>query len=297
MSHYTVLVINSDGIADVDEQLKDYDENIEVDRYVKYTKDELIKREKEYIKDYEKGTYAEYLKDKDAYRKKCSNNQSHLSYIENEFSKKLKWTDEQIYANAIKSYEDVGKDGEVYSTYNPLSKWDWYEIGGRWAGEFKLNPGGERIQEPNFSYGYTEDEKLEITTKGLVDQAYFGDIDWKGMRSVENYDNACRFWELYIDKEPAITEEDKELIKWCLYKESYYENKYKNKETYAKCMTNFTTYAVLKDGEWFAPGKMGYWGMSSEEDEEGLDWELNYYDKFLQDLSDDALLTIVDCHI
>ena len=43
--------------------------------------------------------------------------------------------------------------------------------------------------------------------------------------------------------------------------------------------------------------ELGWWGMSSETNEGGLNWELNFYDKFIKDLSDDTLLTIVDCHI
>lgn len=30
--------------------------------------------------------------------------------------------------------EDCAGTGTAQSTYNPLSKWDWWEIGGRWSG-------------------------------------------------------------------------------------------------------------------------------------------------------------------
>jgi hypothetical protein len=37
----------------------------------------------------------------------------------------------------------ISKDGRAYtmSTYNPDSKWDWYAVGGRWAGSFTYRPG------------------------------------------------------------------------------------------------------------------------------------------------------------
>lgn len=46
MSHYSVAVFSKENGYDVDELLAPYDENIVVDRYVFYTKDELIKGER-----------------------------------------------------------------------------------------------------------------------------------------------------------------------------------------------------------------------------------------------------------
>lgn len=60
-----------------------------------------------------------------------------LTYEES-FPAKLEWTDEQVHAHELRFYEDIGADGGVYSEYNPDSKWDWYSIGGRWAGYWKV---------------------------------------------------------------------------------------------------------------------------------------------------------------
>ena len=46
-------------------------------------------------------------------------------------------SDEDFYHHEIVPYLKDGvvdKDGNIISTYNPDSKWDWYEIGGRWSG-------------------------------------------------------------------------------------------------------------------------------------------------------------------
>ena len=32
------------------------------------------------------------------------------------------------------NYHHCDKNGNIYSTYNPESKWDWYVVGGRWDG-------------------------------------------------------------------------------------------------------------------------------------------------------------------
>lgn len=53
------------------------------------------------------------------------------------------------------------------STYNPNSKWDWYQLGGRWSGFFKLKAGKEGICG----------ELAEPAKEGTCDQALKGDIE------------------------------------------------------------------------------------------------------------------------
>jgi hypothetical protein len=50
MSHYTVLVVTKDG--DYESALAPFDERIEVEPYVRETKEELIEKEKERFKNY-----------------------------------------------------------------------------------------------------------------------------------------------------------------------------------------------------------------------------------------------------
>ena len=62
---------------------------------------------------------------------------------------------------------------------------------------------------------------------------------------------------------------------------------------YIEKHSKFTSYALLKDGEWYAKGEMGWFGMSSDEKE---NWS-EELDKLIKSLPEDTLLTIVDCHI
>ena len=98
MSHYAVLVLHKED-QNIDTLLAPYDENLEVEPYLKLTNDEAIIKAKE---EYDNCTEQELIKN---------------------------------YA------EDFGyillSDG-LYSTYNPNSKWDWYQIGGRFNGIFEL---------------------------------------------------------------------------------------------------------------------------------------------------------------
>lgn len=55
-------------------------------------------------------------------------------------------------------------------------------------------------------------------------------------------------------------------------------------------------YAIIKDGQWYAKGNMGWWGMTIEtycSDEEWINkvWEM------VMELPDDTLISFYDCHI
>jgi len=180
--------------------------------------------------------------------------------------------DEELYRlERDDKYCSYDMNGNELSTYNPNSKWDWYKIGGRWGGAFEeygIDPSGTRVGD----------------IKSLYDQG--------------EYDKAARFWELYVEEQEPKDEEEKELIKFVFYKKEYYLDRYKDKDTYAKCRAQFGTFAIVTpDGVWHEPGRMGWWGMSGESDEDGLDWEMNFCDRYIKTANPDWTLTIVDCHI
>jgi len=144
MSHFSVYVFTKDGGRDVDDLLAPYDERIVYPPYIISTKEQTIKKVRKNIEDYKNGRYAEYLADPEKYKSNCSNTQ-HIEYLEKEFPKKLNWTDEECYESERQYYEDdmVDEEGNLLSTYNPNSKWDWYEVGGRWSGSIVTNDGDE----------------------------------------------------------------------------------------------------------------------------------------------------------
>ena len=72
-------------------------------------------------------------------------------------------------------------------------------------------------------------------------------------------------------------------------------DKDETEEQYIERRTRFTTFAVVKDGEWYERGKMGWWaGVSDEKDRTA--WQ-DEFDKLVKGLTDDTLLTLVDYHI
>ena len=180
--------------------------------------------------------------------------------------------------------------------YNPDAKWDWYTIGGRWNGLLKLKESVVNEDETvNRKYWWNKDEKDNGLSDRAVNYAKVKDLDFS--ISEDEYKKNIRFWEVYVEDQEPQNEEEKEMIAHRFYKKEYYINRYKNKETYAKLVSEFSTFAVLTDKGWFEKGEMGGFGCSSETDEESFDWDTTYYNRFIKDLDPETYITVVDCHI
>lgn len=78
-------------------------------------------------------------------------------------------------------WTEVDENGEVVCTVdrtNPNSHWDWYQIGGRWTGFFKLKPGTiGTLGTPSLL------SMSEAPGADRADYAYKGQIDIEGMRN------------------------------------------------------------------------------------------------------------------
>lgn len=157
MSHFKVLVFTRENEGTVDDLLAPFDENIEYEPYIKYTREQAIEKVRKDIEEYKNTIYAEYLADPQKYKEKYGNNLSHIDYLKNKFPLKLKWSDNECYEYEKQWFDEemVDEDGNLLSTYNPKSKWDWYTIGGRW------------------------DDELKLVSGELVNEAYVSEIDWR----------------------------------------------------------------------------------------------------------------------
>lgn len=285
MSHYTCMVIGEDP----EEQLSPFDENLDTPRYVKFTKDEAIAKGRQDIENYKNGTYAEYLADPEKYSEGITN-EGHLNYLKNEFPKKLEWSDEEVFQDFVKYEDDVDEDGNIYSEYNPNSKWDWYVLGGRWTGMLKLKSG---------THGATGEPGLmtKMTDTGWVDQARKKDIDFEGMMEHEFekrskiYDNFLENWN-DLEKRKTIHPYFEYGIKGKNEGDEFIPE---TKEEYLHRQVPFSTFAVLKDGKWYEKGEMGWW--ASVSNEKDLEEWIKQFNELLNSLDDNTLISIYDCHI
>jgi len=161
-------------------------------------------------------------------------------------------------------YEKNEETGRYGYWENPNKKWDWWEVGGRWSG-------------------------LLITKDGKrVDSAKLKDIDWEEMKR-EGIQNAKKIWQEIQQKD-----EKERAIAFFIYG----IRKDDTEESYIQRKINFYTFAVITpDGTWYEKGEMGWWGISSETEEEARQWERNYFDRFIKNADPELTITIVDCHI
>ena len=206
MSHFCVYVFHNENTT-IDELLAPYDENMEVSPYVLYTKEQAIAKVHSDIEEYKNLIYKEYLKDPIKY--KGSHNERHVEYIENEFPKKLNWTDEECYADIFKRYRENGmvtENGCLLSKYNQKAKWDWYQIGGRWRNTI---PGDEAkmsdipIEKIDTPYAF-------VTTDG--EWVERGKMGWFGISSNEmnedEWDAKFKEYLKTLDKDIILTQVD-----------------------------------------------------------------------------------------
>ena len=200
--------------------------------------------------------------------------------------------------------------------HNPQAKWDWYQVGGRWTGYFKLKEG---------RYGLNGDPGLMTpqAKTGWADSVLIGDIDFEGM--IENAKNEANItydkiegllkgrqypvWKDILDKhgekniDEARTEyHENEVVQdfnqanfhiWG----DFYEQYGNSREEYVKkCMNQvMVPFAVLKEGQWYEKGRMGWWATVSDAMEQDT-WNAKFHE-LIKGLPEDTLITAVDCHI
>lgn len=162
---------------------------------------------------------------------------------------------------------------------NPDAKWDWYEVGGRFCGMLRATRGTRAV--PERLVGRYPD--------GRFDSARVGDCDFGP--DEEARAAAADFWARAVegtgDGAPVSFRPPE-----------FYLCRYGDAATFAEAESSFSTWAVVTpDGEWHEQGAMGWWGLSSETDEEALDWVRGFRARFLDTADPDWTATVVDCHI
>lgn len=197
------------------------------------------------------------------------------------------YTDEEVAA-AYNAYwaQHGGEDTEYYvslepddvhetriyhwSTYNPQSKWDWYVIGGRWSGALRLKRGGWRI----------------VNTKGWDASYWSNEQGWADIETAYVFTDAekAAFANVPTDGEWVPAGADIALardIDW----DALFEGGDTPGHAY-----------VDKAEGWVENGKMIWFGMSTDGDNDQATWVLKYR-KWTDDMPADSVIVAVDYHI
>ena len=272
MSHYAVAVFTRDYCPDIDSIMEPYDEQRSVVPYISYTKESLVEHKRNELQSLFETRYAEWKMDPAAYEKNSSI--EHTQFLKS-LPELMKKSDEEIYQEALQLYgeDEIDDSGNIISTYNPDSKWDWYVMGGRWHGMLVLKPGKTGERGDHFGSEVSQDYDA-----AFVEDIDFDEIKRRYLRNLTPYEEA---------------------MKSGFFKEEYMREQFPTEDEYIRRHTNFSTYAVVTpDGVWHSPGDMGWWGMSSDSVEEKRSWDDGYYGRFIKPAIEKGLyVTIVDCHI
>lgn len=309
MSHFTVLVISKEGEGP-EAQLAPYHEFectghndeyiVEIDQT-----EEVLEDIKEHKK--EGTSVKDFLKDWNG-----------LVLVE--AGKEPDYEGEHKYG-----YFTLNEDGSLKKCVrrtNPNSKWDWYQIGGRWTGFFK---GKEGVEGEVGTHSLVSTHRA---SNGHYDQIRKGDVDFEGMKKearekaekdwdeihaiigehlegyvtwVQTTENFGRVGDDYsnFDRDGARDFYNKQPAQLALGKAKMFmmdsDQYICTREEFAKKAEDsaFQTYAYVKDGEWYSKGDMGWWAISTNEKSEYS----QSFTEMLESLPDDMILTLVDCHI
>ena len=269
MSHYKVYVITEDG--DVDDALAPFDENREVDPYIDVRKEDVVPNFRK--------AHQQYLENwiEDLKAAQSDNDKEKIERAERMIASNkedLSLSDEEIYRRETED-RDLDEDGNILSTYNPDSKWDWYdENGGRWQNGIRTRDGR------NVNQCRVSDVRL---APGPDDQ--------------EAYEKQKHVFLIYSGQTEPKNEAERKALERSFWRPAYYLDHYGDADTFALDQVMGYPYAVLlADGTWVEPGEMGWWGISTAKPGAKEEYIHGFADLMKQQ-PQDYTVTCVDCHI
>lgn len=352
MSHYTVLVAidpNDPKRPDLETALAPFDENLEVEPYRDYEEGEpleywvyrALKRAAQHVADgtgilpYEPDALGASNRSS---KKTPAEQQAELEADAATFHAlpdPVTWADivtlhNERYGDDESDSLHLSEDGRAYtvSTYSKNSKWDWYQIGGRWTGYFYSRPeytghpdliAGQpgTMTEPNFNRAKCDGGPkymldLPATRKMAEAEELGRHVEF--CKLVEGLPEAT-LWSVFVERHKA--DEDGYPIEQAradyhaqprvlalkgtdfqYWNDPFEHFQRPREEVLARAAAQAVPgYATLTlEGEWKEPGRMGWFGMSTDTPE-SQDAYYAWANEYVESLGDDIVLVLVDVHI
>ena len=198
MSHFSLLVVDTENQKSVDEWMSPFYEGIEKDRLFGWGVQEALN-----------------------YFEKCGINFHDGHVDESNLDEYL-----EVAKNLHIDVSEYDNEGNLYCLGNKDAKWGWYQIGGRWSNVLR---------------------KLDGTR---CDTCEIKDLDLS--LDTELYNEAKRFWEVVVDKQP-LTDVERPSDFFAMFKPEYYTEMYGNRDNYAKDRASFSTFAIKESLENYTP--------------------------------------------
>jgi len=199
--------------------------------------------------------------------------------------------------------DEAGNVIKVINRTNPNKKWDWWQEGGRYSRRLLLKNGTRvntaRKGDVDF-FGLERDAASDalndyLLARTCIDQ-HPAIETWEIIRE-RNGDNIQAARDEY-HAQPLIKAFD-EFNRKLSYKFGLDgpEEFLVTREQYLQDAVDraFTFYSTVKDQQWAQKGEMGWFGMASNEMTQS-EWNAKFK-AMIAELPDDAILTVVDCHI
>lgn len=224
--------------------------------------------------------------------------------------------DEKAYEYGYIKATGAGKLIKVVKRHNPNAKWDWFiesnDSYSRWQERFELIDGSRSSMT---TVGQVNWAKMMIDAQALAGEYHDRALAVKGDRSYHTWRSLIAEatpegadWPENMDVVRAQyhnQESRKDLLAdqvlAALSEKAYFnldETLVMSRDDYVRLMglRSIATYALLHDGVWYEPGKMGWFGVSSETPETELAY-LNQYADIVLKLPENTPISVVDCHI
>lgn len=205
------------------------------------------------------------------------------------------------------------------TTYNPESKWDWWVVGGRWSGYFRTKKGADVADLINYHHDGSADggRKRAIDFEGMLEKA-----ENEARTRYQAYREAVKGtpeaipWQTFADNvtdigDYTIQDARREYFsqprmeklrgtdfgRWIsidpIEEFSVSEDAYAGRAR----ASAIPGYALVNlDGEWSAPGEMGWFGMHDDEQSDREMYQKKVLE-YLVSLDEDTWLIQLDLHI
>jgi hypothetical protein len=169
-------------------------------------------------------------------------------------------TADDFYYDITEGMQIDPENGNAISDVNKDGKWSYFNIGKLFSVPFLTKDGRE------------------------VFQARKGEIDWDKIHLSNSYIYE-RAWDMVMNDSKPENDYEQQIYDNMHDKVAYFQ-KFENKDNYVISNTAFWGYAFVSE-------KTG-WQEATEIDDQFV-WMANFYNVFIQNLSDDTLLTIYEC--
>jgi len=254
----------------------------------------------------------------DTNRPSISNGNAKNYYIKKfiPYKELFKTFDAYMHAQGLKHDKITGKFGYWY---DPMSKIDWYELGGRYSGFFIIKPNAKGVQgEHLLDVFELKRQNYNDLPKNYCDQCRKRDIDFEQIKLITRVEAAQEYFQ-FIDKlgtHPLPP-------KWNEFRESYNSiadaREYYNNHPSVKALSSYNSfqeflngekeyidyrvkcrldpYAIVINGEWKEVKESDHFdALDDQGQEQKMNW-VNRVSQMITEMPDETLLSLYDCHI